>query len=107
MRVPSKVSIAGTPPNCVVKVNGEPIAVTSFDLHLDCESVPQAVISLPVLDDVDVETEADIAVDERTRLTLLRLGWTPPGEQHGDNADLSLTRKVPWHDDVTGNRHLY
>ena len=86
MRIPSKVSITGTPPKCIVKVNGEPIAVTSVDLHLDCESLPQAVISLPVLEDVDVETEADIAVDERTRLALLRLGWTPPGEQPDDKA---------------------
>lgn len=82
----STIHITGTPPKCKVEVDGEMMFVTSVDLHLDCESLPQAVIVLPVLDDVDVETQADIAVDEHTRDALLRLGWLPPGEQSDDAA---------------------
>ena len=111
MRIPSKVSIAGTPPKCIVKVNGEPIVVTSVDLHLDCESLPIATIALPVIDGLDVETEADIAVDERTRQTLLRLGWTPPAEDGAkpEMSDEEFSRRLrkwarinpqEWHSEI-------
>jgi hypothetical protein len=75
----SHLKITGKPPMCVVEVDGKPVDLMSLDLHIDAESLPEAIVR-PAVIDVDVETEATVGTDERTAATLLALGWTPPAE---------------------------
>ena len=72
-----KVSITGVPPACMIEIDGQLIRARSADLHLDPNSLPLLTIA-PVVYDLDVETEAVVRVDEKTKRTLQALGWTPP-----------------------------
>jgi hypothetical protein len=77
-----KIEISGTPPNLTVKVDGVLLPVTSADLHVDCQSVPQLTVSIPGFD-TDIDTEGDVQVDEFAARILRALGWLPPGEPTG------------------------
>lgn len=65
----------------MVEVDGKMVAATSIDLHVDCESLPQAVISLPALDGLSVDVEGNIYLDEVTKQLLIALGWRPPSHK--------------------------
>ena len=61
-------------------VNGRKMAVSSFDVHLDCESVPVVTLSLAAADGLRLMLGggALVRVGDETREALISLGWTPP-----------------------------
>lgn len=72
-----QIKITGTPPGCLVEIDGQAAVVMALDLHLDAQSLPQLTIQ-PDVYDVDIYIEGDVQLDEQTVRMLMALGWTPP-----------------------------
>lgn len=84
-QVPAVLSFEfdGRPPRMGTPVvNGHQVmAVQSFDVHVDCESVPVVTLNLPAFDALKLILEGEallIRAGDRTREALISLGWTPP-----------------------------
>lgn len=84
-KVPAVLSFEfdGRPPRMGVPVvNGHQVmAVQSFDVHVDCESIPVVTLNLPAVDALRLIFEDEaliIRVGNQTREALISLGWTPP-----------------------------
>ncbi|CAM5622444.1 hypothetical protein [Streptomyces aurantiogriseus] len=82
---PRKLRLGGTglPGGTQVELDGVDIAsaVTGVSLRIGLTDRPTAVVDV-VLHELDTELEHPlVAVPEKTRDLLVRLGWTPPAEE--------------------------
>jgi hypothetical protein len=62
-----------------ILVDGEPLrGVTGFELRGNVGQTERLTVDLLMLQGAEVETEATVTIPDKTRDSLVRLGWTPP-----------------------------
>lgn len=71
------------PYDATVTIDGHKIAVTSLDLHIDCESIPRLTISLPVLDSDGVTATAEVLLDSETAKAIAGTSWIDASKIRG------------------------
>lgn len=78
-----KVSIDLAPglTNGHVQIDGDPVrGVRGVTVHADVNSIPTVTLDV-IVRAAEFNGEAHVDVPEKTRETLIALGWTPPAEQ--------------------------
>lgn len=62
-----------------ILVDGEPLhGVTAFELRGNVGQPERLTVDLLMLHGGEVETDAVVTIPDKTRASLIRLGWTPP-----------------------------
>ena len=68
-----------------ITVDGKQLTgVTGFTLsHSVLDAIPKLEVELLVIEDAALCEEAHVTIPDRTRETLIALGWTPPTDDDG------------------------
>jgi hypothetical protein len=65
-----------------ILIDGEPLrGVTAFELRGNVGQPERLTVDLVMLHDTEVETEASVTIYQKTRASLIQLGWTPPADE--------------------------
>jgi len=98
----------GPPWKGTVAVNGHRVMnAASFDVHLDCESVPVVTLNLLCADALRLafKDAALVRLGDETRDGLVSLGWTPPPGEGGQRQRIAL--RIAWSEDGTERAELF
>lgn len=75
----SKISIGGSAATQRIAVDGHELrSATKAQLSMEAGQLPVLSLELVSIDGIEVETWADVALDDGTKKALIALGWTPP-----------------------------